>query len=74
MFLILASVIGFVLFIGLNIILDTAAQNPATSGTLQDLMQSPIANALSIIISMICAAAFIVGAVCSVAMAVHNRR
>ena len=74
MFLLLASVLGFVLYIILNIILDTAAQDPATAGALQDLLQSPIVNAFSIIIAMICSAAFIVGAVGSVAMFIRNRR
>lgn len=74
MILLLASVLGFVLYIILNIILDTAAQDPATAGGLQDLLQSPVVNATSIIIAMVCAAAFIVGAVGSVAMFVRNRR
>ena len=74
MFLLLASVLGFVLYIILNIILDTAAQDPATAGALQDLLQSPIVNAFSIIITMICSAAFIVGAVGAVAMFIRNRR
>ena len=74
MFLLLASVLGFVLYIILNIILDTAAQNPATAGAFQDLLQSPVVDALSIIIAMLCAAAFIVGAVGSVAMFIRSRR
>ena len=74
MFLLLASVLGFVLFIILNIIFDSVAQNPATSGALQDLIQSPFANTLSLIIVMVCPAAFIVGAVGSVAMFIRNRR
>jgi uncharacterized membrane protein (UPF0136 family) len=74
MFLLLGSVLGFVLYIILNIILDTAAQNPATAGALQALLQSPVVDALSIIIAMLCAAAFIVGAVGSVAMFMRNRR
>jgi len=73
-FLLFASILGFVLYIIMNIILDTAAQDPATAGALQDLLQSPVANAVSIIIAMICAAAFIVGAVGSVAMFIRNRR
>ena len=73
MFLLLASILGFVLFIILNIILDTVAQNPANTGTLQDLLQSPAIAAVSIIIAMICSAAFIVGAVGSVAMFIRNR-
>jgi uncharacterized membrane protein (UPF0136 family) len=74
MFLLLASVLGFVLYIILNIILDTAAQDPATAGALQDLLQSPVVDAFSIIIAMICPAAFIVGAVGSVAMFIRSRR
>ena len=73
MFLLLASVLGFVLYIILNIILDTVTQNPANTGTLQDLLQSPAIDAVSIIIAMICSAAFIVGAVGSVAMFIRNR-
>ena len=74
MFLLLASVLGFVLFIILNIIFDSVAQNPATSGALQDLMQSPAVDALNLIIAMVCPAAFIIGAVGSVAMFIRNRR
>jgi hypothetical protein len=74
MFLLLASVLGFVLYIILNIILDTAAQDPTTAGALQDLLQSPVVDAFSIIIAMICPAAVIVGAVGSVAMFIRNRR
>jgi signal transduction histidine kinase len=74
MFLLLASVLGFVLYIILNIVLDTAAQNPATAGALQALLQSPVADAVSIIIAMLCAAAFTVGAVGSAAMFIRNRR
>ena len=74
MFLLLASVLGFALFIILNIILDTVAQDPATSGALQDLIQSPAIEAFSIIVAMICPAAFILGAVGSVAMFIRSRR
>ena len=69
--LLLASVLGLVLFIILNIILDTAAQ-ASNTGALQDVLQSPVVNAFSIIIAMVCSAAFIVGAVSSVAMFIRN--
>ena len=72
-FLALASVLGFVLYIILNIILDTAVQDSATAGARQDLPQSPVVDALSIVIAMLCPAAFIVGAVGSVAMFIRNR-
>jgi len=73
-FLLLASTLGFALFVFLNIFIDTAAQNPANAGALQDLLQSPAIDAISIIIAMICPAAFIVGAVGSVVMFFRNRR
>jgi hypothetical protein len=72
--LLLASVLGFVLYIALNIVLDTAFQNSATAGALQDLLQSPVADALSVTIAMLCSASFIVGAVGAVAMFIRNRR
>ena len=74
MFLLLASVLGFLLYIALNIVLDTAVRDPATAGALQDLLQSPVVEALSVIIAFLCPAAFIVGAVGSVAMFVRHRR
>jgi uncharacterized membrane protein (UPF0136 family) len=74
MFLLLASVLGLVLFVILNIILDSAAQNPATSDALQNLIQSPAINALIVTIAMIIPAAFIVGAIGSVAMFIRSRR
>lgn len=74
MLLILTSVLGFVLYTILNIILDTAAHDPATSSALQNLMQSAAVNAFSIIIIMICAAAFIVGAIGSVVTFIRSRR
>lgn len=73
-YLLLASILAFVLYIILNIILDTAAQDPAAGGALLDLLQSPVVNAFSIIIAMICSAAFVVGAAGSVAMFIRNRR
>jgi hypothetical protein len=74
LFLLLASVLGFVLFAILNIFFDSVTQNPATSGALQTLIQSPAIDALNIIIAIICPAAFIVGAVGSVAMFIRRRR
>ena len=74
LFLFLASILGFALFVILNIIIDTAAQNPANAGAFQNLLQSPAIDAFSIIIAMICPAAFIIGAVGSVVMFIRNRR
>ena len=72
--LLLASVLGFLLYIALNIVLDTAVRGPATAGALRDLLQSPVVEALSVMIAILCPAAFIVGAVGSVAMFMRNRR
>jgi hypothetical protein len=74
MFLFLTSILGFILFTILSIALDITTQDPATSGTLRELIESPAMNALNTIIIMICAAAFVVGVVGSVAMAIRNRR
>ena len=72
--LLLASILGLALFIVLNISLDMAAQNPAAAEMLRDLLQSTIVEAFSIVIAMICSAAFFVGAAGSVAMFIRNRR
>jgi uncharacterized membrane protein len=69
-FLLLASLLGVVLFI----ILDIVAQYPATTGALQNLLQSPAMDAFNIIFAMICSAAFIIGALGSVVMFIRNRR
>ena len=74
MFLLLASVLGIVLFVILNIFFDSVIQDPATSGALKDLIESPVMDALNVIIVMLCPAAFIVGAVGTVAMFIRNRR
>jgi hypothetical protein len=73
LFLLLASVLGFVLFVILNIVSDSATQNPAMSAPLRNLIQSPAFDALNLIIAMICPAAFVVGAAGSVAMSIRNR-
>jgi hypothetical protein len=74
MFLLMASVLGFVLFIILNILFDSIAQNPATSSALKNLIKSPANDALNLIFAILCPAAFIVGAVGSVAMFIRSRR
>jgi hypothetical protein len=63
-----------VLFIILSIISDSVIQDPSNSGAFKNLMQSPVMDALNVIIVMICPAAFIVGAVGAVAMFIRNRR
>ncbi|MBM3151826.1 MAG: hypothetical protein FJZ96_06425 [Chloroflexi bacterium] len=73
-FLLLASVLGFVLFTILSIASDSVTHNPATSDALQNLIESPVTDALNVTFIMVCLASFIVGAVGSVAMFIHNRR
>jgi len=74
MFLLLASVLGFVLFIILNIISDSIVQNPATSDSLKNLIQSPASDALNVILTMICTAAFVIGIVGSFILSIRSRR
>ena len=74
MFFFLASVIGSILFIALNIFLDTVAQNPTTSTAIQNLIQSPITNAINVIIIMLCPAALVIGIVGSLIMYIRSRR
>ena len=72
MLLLLAAVLGFVLFVVLNIIAESIVNNPANSNALQDLIQSPIFEALNLILAMVCLAAFIVGAVGSLVMFIRS--
>jgi uncharacterized membrane protein (UPF0136 family) len=74
MFLLLASILGFGLFIILSIMLDSVTQDPSASGALRELIESPAMNALNTIIIMLCSAALIVGVIGSVAMFIHGRR
>jgi energy-coupling factor transporter transmembrane protein EcfT len=73
MFLLLAAVLGFVLFIIVSIVSDSIVQNPASSDALQNLIQSPVNEALSIIFAMLCSAAFLVGVVGAVVMFIRSR-
>lgn len=73
-FLFLASVIGFVLFIILSIISDSIIQNPETSSILLKLLQNPLNDALSLVLTMIFSAMFIIGVIGSVVIVIHDRR
>ncbi len=73
-FLLLASLLGLFLFVILSIISDSIVQNPKSSVTLQNLLQSPAIEALSVIFAMLCSAAFFVGIVGSIVMFIRNRR
>jgi len=74
MFIFLASVVGFVLFVILSIILDSVTQNPTTSSAIKNLIESPTVNVINIIIIMLCAAALVVGAIGAVVMFIRSRR
>ena len=71
-YLLLASVLGLVLFIILNNVFAAVAHNPTTAGALQILLQG-LAVAAFFLATLICPAAFIVGAVGSVAMFIRSR-
>lgn len=73
MFLLLASVLGVVFFIILNMISDSIVQNPTSSSALRNLIQSPANDALNLILTMLYTAAFIIGVVGSVAMFIRGR-
>jgi len=73
MFLLLAAVLGFVLFIIVSIVSDSIVQNPASSDALQNLIESPVNEALSIIFAMLCSAAFLVGVAGAVVMFIRSR-
>jgi hypothetical protein len=72
-FLLYASVLGFALFAILNNVFAAVAHNSATAGALQNLLQG-LAVAAFFLATLICPAAFIVGAVGSVAMFIRSRR
>jgi hypothetical protein len=69
-----AAVLGFALFIVLNIVSDAIVQNPSTAGAIRGLMQSPASDALNLIFVVLCASAFIVGSVGSAIMFIRSRR
>lgn len=72
-FLLLASILGIILFIVVNIITDSMAQAPETSGAVQNLLDNPVYEALNLIFAMIIPAAFIVSVVGSIIMFIRNR-
>lgn len=72
--LLLASIVGFVLFILLNIGIDTLLRNPDSPAALQRFMRTPAADALFVIIAFICTGAFLVGAVGALTMFIRGRR
>jgi hypothetical protein len=72
--LFVAAVLGFVLFIVLNIISDSIVQNPSTSAAVRNLIQGPLNDALSLIFIMVCSAAFLVGATGSITMFIRSLR
>lgn len=74
LYLLLASLLGIILFIGLSILIDSITQNPATSGTIRNLIQNPVIDGLNLIFVMIVPAAFLVGAVGGIVMFIRGLR
>jgi hypothetical protein len=74
LFLLLAAVLGFVLFFIVSIVSDSIVQNPASSPALLNWIDSPANEALSIMFAMLCPAAFLVGAVGALLMFIRSRR
>jgi hypothetical protein len=72
-FLLYTSVLGLALLVILNNAFANVAHNPETSGMLQNLLQN-LAVAAFFLATLICPAAFIVGAVGSVAMFIRSHR
>lgn len=72
-FLLYASLLGLALFVLLNNVFAAVAHNSATTGALQILMQG-LAVAAFFLATLICPAAFIVGAVGSVVLFIRSRR
>jgi len=72
-FLLYSSVLGIALFAILNNVFAAVAHNSVTAGALQNLLQG-LAVAAFFLATLICPAAFIVGAVGSVAMFIRSRR
>jgi len=72
-FLLYASILGLALFAILNNVFAAVAHNSATPGALQNLLQG-LAVAAFFLATLICPAAFIVGAVGSLAMFIRSRR
>jgi hypothetical protein len=71
-FLLYTSALGLVLFVILNNVFAAIAHSPATAGPLQNLLQG-LAVAAFFLATLISPAAFIVGAVGSVAMFIRSR-
>src|SRR3972149_2404758 len=72
-FLLYSSVLGIALFAILNNVFAAVAHNSVTAGALQNLLQG-LAVAAFFLATLISPAAFIVGAVGSVAMFIRSRR
>ena len=70
LYLILAAVLGFILFI----LIDIAAQNPTASPVFRELMDSPAFEIISTIIAFLCPVALIIGIVGWIVMVIRRRR
>ena len=70
LYLLLAAVLGFILFI----LIDIAAQNPTASPAFRELMDSPAFEIISTIIALLCPVALIIGIAGWIVMVIRRRR
>lgn len=74
LYLLLASILGFVLFTALNILMDMLSQKPDAPPAFLALTQSPAAEAIMVIIIMLCLGAFLIGVFGALTMFIRARR
>ena len=74
LFLFLASILGFILFIIQDILTNSILQSPTASEGLQNLLQGTAVEIVSLVLALIFVAAFFVGAIGPVVLFIRNRR
>lgn len=72
--LLLASLLGIILFVVLNIVVDSLVQDPSSSVKLVALIQSPAFEIIGLLIALICPVGIIIGAVGWIVMLIRGRR
>ena len=72
--LLLAAVLGLILFIALFILIDITAQNPASPVAMRELANSPAIEITSMILAMVLPAALLIGLVGWIVMKIRRRR
>ncbi len=74
LFLLLAAVLGLILFVALFILIDITAQNPASPVAMRELANSPAIEITSMILAMVLPAALLIGLVGWIVMKIRRRR